>query len=298
MAISITSTPLPFPLAGSLPAPVTPVGGVNPAAPIAVALQLAAGAAQDAAQAPGLPESKPLPGNGSAADDPQALLNGPAMRPDQVLAARQLAYPSMSGAALAAGWQSMVRTYGMLASERESQARAARLAPAVLAAAREGHVPRPPDQLGLLADAWRFTVHAGSGRPHVLQVLADEDDDAPRPQRERRRARAALRLELRLADGSVVVVQVEPLLDGLALDLCAPDAAQAEHLRALQPELERVLAGAGLQVLRWGFRDELPAGSIHAALPLQAASSALNLPVFRALAELALLLPGLPLLAD
>jgi len=44
-------------------------------------------------------------------------------------------------------------------------------------------------------------------------------------------------------------------------------------------------------VLAWSWRDRLPDGPAHARLPSAEAASALGLPVFRAMAELALLIP-------
>ena len=48
---------------------------------------------------------------------------------------------------------------------------------------------------------------------------------------------------------------------------------------------------AGLKVLGWRYRDTLPAGRAHARLPSIEAAAMLGLPVFRAMAELALTLP-------
>jgi hypothetical protein len=45
-------------------------------------------------------------------------------------------------------------------------------------------------------------------------------------------------------------------------------------------------------VLGWTWRDSLPQGRVHARLPSTEAAAALSLPVFRAMAELALTLPG------
>ena len=49
---------------------------------------------------------------------------------------------------------------------------------------------------------------------------------------------------------------------------------------------------SGLRVLGWAWRDSLPEGRVHARLPSTEAAAALSLPVFRAMAELALLLPA------
>jgi hypothetical protein len=151
-------------------------------------------------------------------------------------------------------------------------------------------VLRQTDQQGAPFDAWRFTVHAGSAQDQHLRVV-QEDQEAQQQQQRKRRARAALRLELVLNDGTVVTVQAEPVADGVRLELCAPDAASLARLRALQPELETAVARAGLRVLGWKYRDSLPMGPAHIRLPSTDAASALSLPVFRAMAEMALVLP-------
>jgi len=80
---------------------------------------------------------------------------------------------------------------------------------------------------------------------------------------------------------------------GLAIDICAPDARALTRLRWLQPELETALERAGLKVLRWDFRDALPARRSHAMIAnAEEAAQALTPAVFGAVAELALLLPA------
>jgi hypothetical protein len=132
-------------------------------------------------------------------------------------------------------------------------------------------------------------VHAGSPKDQHLRVV---EQDQPSQQQRRRRPRAALRLELVLNDGTVVTVQAEPLADGVRLELCAPDERSLARLRALQPELEAAVNRAGLRVLGWKYRDSLPLGPAHIRLPSADAAAALSLPVFRAMAELALVLPA------
>ena len=135
-------------------------------------------------------------------------------------------------------------------------------------------------------------MHAGGAAAQHLAVLAEDPDQPPG---RRRRGRAALRLELTLADGSTVVVEVEPLPQGVAIALCAADARALTRLRWLQPELETVLDKAGVKVLRWQYRDRLPAGASHAMIAnAEAAAQALTPAVFRTVAELALLLPAQP----
>jgi hypothetical protein len=269
------SFPLPTP-------PITPqltVGAVVAAAPVAL---LATGA-----EAFPLPQAQVVPGApASGADAPDGI----AMRPDQVLMARQLTFPVPDGRALAGSLRTMVRSYGAQLATREQDARAGLLPGALLGSGHDPRVLRQPEGQGQVhPDAWRFAVQAGGPQARQLQVVIGEPE--PPPGR-RRRGRAALRLELELADGVKVMVQVDPVPDGVALELCAPDATTLQRLRDLQPELEAAVARAGLRVLRWKFRDSLPQATVHARLASSDAAAALSLPVFRAVAELALILPA------
>jgi hypothetical protein len=274
-----------FSLTVPLAPPIAPsfnVGAVAAAAPVA----LLTGEA-DALPFP-LPQAAPV-AHAAAAEGGQ---DGAAMRPDQVFLARQLSFPAAGGGTLAASWRSMVKTYGAQVAKRELQARTGQLPAALLLGGQEARVPRQADgQAGMHPDAWRFTVHAGGAQPQQLHVIADQADQPPG---RRRRARAALRLELELADGTRVTVQVEPLPGGVALELCAPDAHAVARLRELQGALEQAVERAGLRVLRWMYRDSLPPGTIHARGASAEAANMLSLPVFRALAELALVLPAQP----
>jgi len=278
---SITFPPLP-------PPPATPLQ-VGAVAPATAAALLAGGA-----NTPALPFSQPLASGAGAAPQaaPEGGADGAAMRPDQVLMARQMAYPQQDAAALARAWRAQVRNHGSQLTSRALAASAGQLSPALLAAAQQGQVARAPEQQLAHPDAWRFTVHAGGQAAQHLMVLAEEADQPPG---RRRRPRAALRLELELADGSPVVIQVEPLPQGVAIELCAPDARALTRLRWLQPELEEALARAGVKVVRWQLRDELPPGRTHAMIAnAEAAAQALTPAVFRTVAELALLLPAVP----
>jgi hypothetical protein len=216
------------------------------------------------------------------------------MRPDQLMMARQLTWPAPDGGALAGAWRGMVRNYGLQVVTREQQARAGQLPAALLLAGQAGEQTgrglRQQDLQNPPFDAWRFTVHAGSARDQHLRVVEGEPE--PQQQGRRRRARAGLRLELVLDDGTVVTVQAEPVADGVKLELCAPGARALARLRELQPQLDAAVRRAGLRVLGWAWRDVLPGDRAHARLPSSEAASALSLPVFRAMAELALLLPS------
>jgi hypothetical protein len=263
-------------------APALPVGAVAAVAPAALLAEM------DNLPLP-LPGSQSAPATAAqaAADGAQ---DGAAMRPDQVLMSRQLSWPNQDGGTLASSWRSMVRSYGAQVVNRELQARPGQLPTAMLQAGQDPRVLRQADQQAAPFDAWRFTVHAGGPKDQHLRVV--ERDQEPQQQQRRRRSRAALRLELVLLDGTVVTVQAEPLADGVRLELCAPDERSLARLRALQPELEQAVARAGLRVLGWKYRDSLPMGPAHIRLPSADAASALSLPVFRAMAELALVLPA------
>jgi hypothetical protein len=278
----------------ALPPPVVPASapGTMPAAPVdavTAAVPVALMQAELEALPLPLPAAQAVPAP-SAGD---GLPDAAAMRPDQVVMARQLTWPSPDGGTLATSWRGMVRSYGSQLVTRAIQAsqqqRGQILPGALLQSGLDARVLRQADLATLPPDAWRFTVHAGGAREQHLRVIGEEEQ-AQKPQRRRRRA--ALRLELVLADGSVVTVQAEPLADGVMLELCTPDADTLLHLRALQPQLEDAVRRAGLRVLGWTWRDALPEGRVHARLPSTEAAAALSLPVFRALAELALLLPA------
>jgi hypothetical protein len=279
-APTMASFPITLP---SLP-PVPPSLSVGAIAAVAPAALLNA-----EADALPLPFAQPLPAAPSAAT-PEGTQDGAAMRPDQVFMARQLVFQAPDARALASAWRAMVSTYGAQLASRGQQARAGQLPPALLAAAQAGRVWRQPEG-AIPPDAWRFTVHAGGPQAQHLQVLADDNGQPPE---RRKRRRAALRLELELDGGTRVMVVAELAPGGVALQLCAPDEATLDRLREMKPALEVAVARAGLRVVRWTFLDRLPAGPTHATLPSADAGDALSLPVFRAMAELALLLPAAP----
>lgn len=268
--------------------PPLPPPAVPPLQAVAVAAVTPAAFAAAESRLP-LPQSQPLAANPAApAADAQA--DGAAMRPDQVFMSRQLVFPQADARALATTWRTMVGGYASALIERQLRAQGGALAPALLLGGQDGRPPGRADAPVLPADAWRFTVHAGSAQAQHLEVVRKGADQPPG---RRRRTRAALRLELELADGTFVAVQVEPVPGGVALELAAPDALAIERLRRLQPMLDEAVQRAGLRVVRWSFRGQLaPAGAAHAALAAEDVGEVLTLPVFRAVAELALVLPG------
>jgi len=260
--------------------PPMPVGAVTAVAPVAL-LQ----AELDALPLPQLAPALPAP----AAE----TTDGAAMRPDQVIMSRQLNWPTPDGGTLASSWRGMVRNYGTQFATREQQAHAGQVPAAILLSGQpiaDARVLRQAELLSAPQDAWRFTVHANGARGQHLRVVQGEPEQ--QPERRRRRARAALRLELVLADGSIVTVQAEPVADGVRIEVWAQDSRTLERMRTLQPELEAAVRRTGLRVLGWKYVEILQDGPVHARLPSAEAASALSLPVFRAVAELALLLPA------
>jgi len=273
----------PLSLSAPLLPPITPALQAHAVAAIA---PIAFSAAQ--AELP-LPFSNAQPqANPPAAAAAQQ--DGAAMRPDQVFMTRQMVFAQADGRTLAGNWRAMVGTYGATLVERELRTRAGALPPLLLLAGQEGRAPARPVDGQLPADAWRFTVHAGSAQAQHLQVVRKGADGGGG---RRRRPRAALRLELALADGTHVALQVEPAPGGVAIELAAPDAYVSARLRALQPALDAAVARAGLVVVRWSFKAGIaPPGSAHALLAAEDAAQVLTLPVFQAVAELALMLPA------
>ena len=260
--------------------PPMPVGAVTAVAPVALVQ-----AELDALPLPQLAPALPAP----AAE----TTDGAAMRPDQVIMSRQLNWPTPDGGTLASSWRGMVRNYGTQFATREQQARAGQVPAAILLSGQpiaDARVLRQAELLSAPQDAWRFTVHANGARGQHLRVVQGEPEQ--QPERRRRRARAALRLELVLADGSIVTVQAEPVADGVRIEVWAQDSRTLERMRTLQPELEAAVRRTGLRVLGWKYVEILQDGPVHARLPSAEAASALSLPVFRAVAELALLLPA------
>lgn len=255
--------------------------------PVAVAAVAPVAFASAESQLP-LPQSTPLPNQGAAAGAETG--EAAAMRPDQVFMSRQMVFPQ-DGRTLAGNWRALVGNVGATLAERELRARGGALPVALLAGAADARAPgRALDAHVLPADPWRFTVHAGSAREQHLQVLRKGPDGQSG---RRRRPRAALRLELELADGAQVALQVEPMPGGVAIEMAAPDAKALERLRALQPVLEAAVERTGLVVLRWSFLHGVMSGvPAHAALGEDDVAQVLTLPVFRAVAEMALLLPA------
>lgn len=265
--------------APSTPAlPVGPVSAVAPAAFVTVQAELQ------------LPSSTPLPGQAPPQGAPGNGSDGAAMRPDQIFMARQLSYPQQDAGKLATSWRTMVRQYGSALIEQDIRSHGRLLPPALLVAGQEGRPQGPASPLHN-ADPWRFTVHAGGAHAQQLRVTGRPPD--PPPGR-RKRARVGLRLELTLDDGTRVALQVEPMPGGVALDLAAPDPQSLARLRGFERVLVQAIERAGVRPMRITWHDTTLAlpGAMHASLQAMDATSVLTLPVFKAVAELALILPA------
>ena len=213
-----------------------------------------------------------------------------AMQVNQLFFTRQLVWQPPDAAQLAASWRVMVKTYGEQYAALQEQARGqhvpgnlfmAEQQPALL---REG--ARPP--LTVDSEAWRFAVYGWGGQRLLLRVLAsDEDEEAAPP---KRRGMVALRVELILLGIGRVVIQMEPAGDGVLLELAADEDSALRHVRLALPEIADAVRRAGLRVVRCRLNRQLHAQRVHGNYPMQAAAAALSLPLFRAMAEVALLL--------
>jgi hypothetical protein len=134
----------------------------------------------------------PLPASGAqpapVLPQPDAA-EGAAMRPDQLMMARQLSWPAPDGGALAGVWRGMVRNYSAQVVTRDMQQRNGRLQAGALLQAglrNDANLPllRQQDWQSGALDAWRFTVHAGDARAQHLSVVEGE----PEQQRQQRGA--------------------------------------------------------------------------------------------------------------
>ena len=212
-----------------------------------------------------------------------------AMQVNQLFFTRQLVWQPPDAAQLAASWRVMVKTYGEQYAALQEQARGQHVPgnlfmadqqPALL---REG--PRPP--LTVDSEAWRFAVYGWGGQRLLLRVLASDEDEETTP---RRRGKVALRVELLIAGIGRVVIQMEPAGDGVLLELAAEAESALHHLRQALPGIADAVRRAGLRVVRCRLNRQLHAQRVHGNYPMQAGAASLSLPLFRAMAEVALLL--------
>lgn len=206
----------------------------------------------------------------------------PAMRPDQLVMARQLHFAPPDAAATGTAWRLMARLFGDQQAGRREQDRGQHLpgsrfmaepAPAVL---RE--VANPETAL------WCFPVYAWGRQRMLLTVL----DKAPKQAARERRGPAALRLDLFVPGLGHVAVQMEVFGDAVLLELATGEEEAIACLRALLPQLSAAIAGAGLTVGRCRLGPRL--GGAGGEAPSQAQFAALPLALFKAMAAVAIVL--------
>src|SRR5471032_1654744 len=193
------------------------------------------------------------------------LANDPAaMRPNQIFLTRQLVWHPPDAALMAGSWFVMVRTY--------AEQRAAWLAPAPLVTEME---------------PWRFAVYAWGAEQLVLRVLARDAESGTDP---RRRGRAVLRLDVVLPGVGRVILQMEPAGGGVILEVGAQQSAAMAHMREMLPRLAALVSRSGLTILRCKLMRELPQLSITRIYPTRNQAAALTPAIFKAMAEVAVLL--------
>jgi hypothetical protein len=270
--------------------PLVPIGPFMAATPDP-GLGLTPGQASPALgqSAPGLPGATPA---GAMLAEAAAVRDSGAMQANQLFFSRQLVWHAPDTAALAASWQVMVKTYGAQRAAVQEQARGQHMPGNLFMAEpnpnlREGaRGPQASD-----AEAWRFAVYGWGGQRLTLRVLAG-DPDQPAPRR-RRRTKVALRLELMLGEAGLVVIQMEPSVDGVALELTAREPAALELLRARLPQLAEAVGRSGLRIVRCRI-GATPRPAQPSDHPPANAAIDLSPPVFRAMAEVAMMLSRPP----
>lgn len=265
---------------GPLPPPLPTLPGVG-AAPLG-----------PMADAPETPSSTPNPALQAAADALAELadtVEPPAMRPNQLFMSRQLTWHPPDAAMMAASWQIMVRTYGEQRAAWLEQAKGQHL-PASLfmadhnpSAVREGRAGPP---LITQTEPWRFAVFAWGAERLVLKVVMFDEEEPRRSAR--KRARMALRLELMLSGLGRVTLQLEPMTGNRVLmEVGAAHTSVSRHMRELLPSLATVINRCGLTIVRCHLRRELAPGLAHIA-PTAADTAQLTMPLFKAMAEIAM----------
>ena len=264
--------------------PVTPLAPA-PAAPASVGMPFDG------------PDAQPLPQSGlealaaALADLPNAS-EPSAMRPNQVFMSRQMVWQPPDTAMMAGSWQTMVRTYGEQRAAWLEQASGQHVPSSLFmaehtpSALREG---RPGLPLVTEMEPWRFAVFAWGAERLVLRVVVN-DDEEPVPQR-RKRVRVALRLEVMLPGLGRIVIQMEPAAgNGVIMEVGAAHTSAMQHMREILPQLAAMVGRCGLTILRCRLRRELPPTSSEHPYPTRVHTAALTAAVFRAMAEMAVML--------
>ncbi len=140
-----------------------------------------------------------------------------------------------------------------------------------------------------------FSVYVWAGRRVSLGLLAGEEETAA--PRRRHPAGPALRLQLTLPGIGMASLQLRQVAGGVLLDLAAEQDAVLEALRRALRQMVAAVGRAELRVLRCRLMRVLP-GSGQALdiglAPGASLASTLSPALFRAAAELALLLSAAP----
>lgn len=297
MAIDrIASSPLP-PLAlqrpetGGLALPPVTTQAVTPLIPVDPFTNLM----PEAAPKPGLVQPAQVNQNSQTQASQATLQSGvrdsTAMQENQVFFSRQMVWQAPDATALATSWRVMVKTYGEQNAAMEDQARGQRI-PASLLMTDQNPSALRDSQRGaqpLDIDAWRFAVYGWGGQRMWLRLLPSEAEQEKHGRRQRR-GKVALRLEMALADGAKVVLQMEPMGDGILLELASADSGALDYVRLALPELARVIGEAGLRIVRCRVGQTPFPLYPNKNVAMRAAAAALTPDIFRAMAEAALFL--------
>ncbi|HEY1147225.1 MAG TPA: hypothetical protein VGF27_01550 [Pseudoduganella sp.] len=215
-----------------------------------------------------------------------------AMQPNQIFMSRQMVWHNPDTNVMAASWQVMVRTYSEQRRALMDQAEGKHL-PASLfmadsspAALREGrgYPPHTHEE-----DAWRFAVYAWGAEKLTLRVVA-RDPGQQGPGHQKRRPRIAVRLELNLPDAGKVVVQLEPADGGVLLEIGAMRNEAMQFMRDMLPQIATVVGNCGLQIVRARLMRDLSPVSAADNHPTRLQIAMLSQSIFKALAEVAVLL--------
>lgn len=239
--------------------------------------------AQDALGTPLKPAADAAAANGATVRDSSA------MQANQLFFTRQLVWQPPDAAQLAASWRVMVKTYGEQYAALQEHARGQHV-PGNLFMAEQQAAARP--SLPLDTEAWRFAVYGWSGQRLLLRVLPSDADEEHAPRK--RHGKVALRVELLIDGAGRVVIQMEPANDGVLLELAAAEDAALVLLRRMLPEIADCVRHAGLRLVRCRLNRVLHAQRAQDNVQMQMAASALSLPLFQAMAEVALLLTRPP----
>ncbi|KAB8044467.1 hypothetical protein [Janthinobacterium aquaticum] len=213
-----------------------------------------------------------------------------AMQVNQLFFTRQLVWQPPDAAQLAASWRVMVRTYGEQVASLQEHARGQHMPGNLFMAEQQSagvRLPLPPD-----SEAWRFAVYGWAGQRLLLRVLpgGEEEEETPR----RRQGKVALRVELVIDGLGRVIIQMEPSGDGVLLELAADEAAALVMLRRMLPQIAEAVQQAGLRLVRCRLNRVLHAQRLYSGFAMQNAANSLGLPLFHAMAQVALLLTRPP----